>query len=116
LRLAEDFPTSAEPVDFRSRIDAMLALGESDSLFIQTIEDIKGEYPGVGDDFESFKDSVEISNTGDTIKISVSDPDPEYAALVANTIARKFIATINYAYSGEQNPGESGKLGSSHEE
>jgi polysaccharide biosynthesis transport protein len=106
LSLAEDFLTSNEPIDFRSRMDAMLALGESDSIFTQTIDEIKDAYPENIIDFESFKNSVIISNSGDTIKITVSDPDPEFAAVAANTWAKKFITTINYAYSGEQLPGE----------
>ena len=105
LSLAEDFPTSNEPIDFRSRMDAMLALGESDNIFTSTYDKIRASYPEV-DNYENFKNSVKISNRGDTIGVTVTHSDPEYAASVANLWAKDFITAINYAYSGEQLPGE----------
>ena len=45
LSLANQFPTVNEPIDSRSRMDAMLAIAGSDSLVMQAMEDIHQEYP-----------------------------------------------------------------------
>jgi len=106
LELANQFPTISEPIDTRSRMDAMLEIAGSDALVLQVMEAADEQYPGNGLIQEDLKDSVEITSSGDTIKFTASDPDPIYAAAIANAWAENAVSAINYAYSGEQLPGE----------
>ncbi|MFN2214793.1 MAG: hypothetical protein ACK2UE_17115, partial [Anaerolineales bacterium] len=55
---------------------------------------------------EELKDAVEITSSGDTIKITATNHDPDYAAAIANAWAENTVTAINYAYSGEQLPAE----------
>ena len=55
---------------------------------------------------EELDNSVEITTSGDTIKITATNPDPAYAAAIANAWAENAVSAINYAYSGEQLPAE----------
>jgi capsular polysaccharide biosynthesis protein len=106
LSLANQFPTVNEPIDSRSRMDAMLAIAGSDSLVMQTLEDVHQQYPDNGIEREELGSAVEITNSGDTIKFTATNPDPFYAAAIANAWAKNAVNAINYAYSGEQLPAE----------
>ena len=55
---------------------------------------------------EELDSAVDITSSGDTIKITASNPDPVYAAAIANAWAENAVSSINYAYSGEQLPAE----------
>ncbi len=106
LSLVNQFPTITEPIDARSRMQAMMSIAESEGLVVQTLEDIHQAHPGNGIELEELKNSVNITSSGDTIQVAVSMTDPEYAAMIANTWARNAVTAINYAYTEEQLPGE----------
>jgi uncharacterized protein involved in exopolysaccharide biosynthesis len=106
LSLANQFPTINEPIDSRSRMDAMLAIAGSDSLAMETMEDVHQEYPDNGIEREALKSAVEITSSGDTIKVTATYPDPIYAAVIANAWAQNAVTAINHSYSGEQLPAE----------
>ena len=106
LELANQFPTINEPIDSRSRMDAMLAIAGSDALLVDVMDDIQELYPDNGLLREELDSAVDITSSGDTINISASNPDPIYAAAIANAWAENAVASINYAYSGEQLPAE----------
>jgi uncharacterized protein involved in exopolysaccharide biosynthesis len=106
LSIADQFPTINEPIDNRSRMEAMIAIAGSDALMLQALDDIHAEHPDNGLERGEFKEAVEISSTGDTIKIAATYTDPVYAAAIANAVAQNAVTAINYAYSGEQLPGE----------
>jgi capsular polysaccharide biosynthesis protein len=106
LALANQFPTVTEPIDSRSRMDAMLEIAGSDSLLVQTLDDIHQEYPDNGIEREALNSALEITTSGDTIKITATYIDPLYAAAIANAWAQNAVQAINYSYSGEQLPGE----------
>ena len=106
LSLANQFPTINEPIDSRSRMDAMLEIAGSDAMVVQAMEDIHELYPDNGILREELEKAVEITSSGDTIKITASNKDPLYAAAIANAWAQNAVSGINYAYSGEQLPAE----------
>lgn len=106
LSLANQFPTINEPIDSRSRMDAMLEIAGSDALMMQAIDDIHELYPDNGILREDLEKAVEITTSGDTIKITASNKDPLYAAAIANAWAQNAVSGINNAYSGEQLPAE----------
>jgi len=106
LELANQFPTINEPIDSRSRMDAMLEIAGSDALLLQAMDDIHVQYPDNGILREALASAVEITSSGDTIKITASNEDPAYAAAIANAWAENAVSAINYAYSGEQLPAE----------
>ena len=106
LSLANQFPTINEPIDSRSRMDAMLEIAGSDAMVVQAMEDIHELYPDNGILREDLEKAVEITSSGDTIKITASNKDPLYAAAIANAWAQNAVSGINNAYSGEQLPAE----------
>ena len=106
LSLANQFPTITEPIDARSRMQAMMSIAESEGLVVQTMEDIHQAHPANGIELEELKNSVNITSSGDTIQVAVSMTDPEYAAIIANIWAQNAVTAINYAYTEEQLPGE----------
>ena len=106
LELANQFPTISEPIDSRSRMEAMLAIAGSDALLVHVMEDIHELYPDNGILREELDRAVDITSSGDTIKITATNPDPIYAAAIANAWAENAVSSINYAYSGEQLPAE----------
>jgi hypothetical protein len=87
-------------------MDAMLEITGSDALILNALEDIHTQYPENGLFQEELREKVEITTSGDTIKITASHPDPEYAAAIANAWAENAVQAINFAYSGEQLPAE----------
>ena len=106
LELANQFPTINEPIDSRSRMEAMLVIAGSDALLVHVMDDIHKLYPDNGILREELDSAVDITSSGDTIKITASNPDPVYAATIANAWAENAVSSINYAYSGEQLPAD----------
>ena len=106
LELANQFPTINEPIDSSSRMDAMLAIADSDALLVDVMEDVHELYPDNGILREKLDSAVDITSSGDTIKITAVNQDPIYAAAIANAWAENAVSSINYAYSGEQLPAE----------
>lgn len=106
LNLANQFPTITEPVDSRSRMEAMISIAGSEWLAEQTIEEIQQALPTNGISLGELKKSVVINSSGDTIQISAKMSDPESAAFIANSWAQNAVKAINYAYTEEQLPTE----------
>ena len=76
LELANQFPTINDPIDSRSRMEAMLVIAGSDALLVHVMEDIHELYPDNGILREELDSAINITSSGDTIKITASDPDP----------------------------------------
>ena len=106
LSLAEQFPTINEPIDFISRMNAMLSIASGDSLAIQTLKAIRLQYPDFDLEVENIRNSVKITSDGDIIHITAAHSDPDVAAAIANIWAQNAVTAIRYAYSGEQLPSE----------
>lgn len=104
LSLAEQFPTISEPIDFSSRIQAMVAIAGSDSVLLQALAGIQQEYPDRALDLLGLNNKIDIESKGDVIQVTVSDTDPEFAAYVANSLAQHIVTAITYAYKGESPP------------
>lgn len=102
LSLAQQFPTVSEPVDSRSRIDAMLTIAESDALIQQTIDALGEKLPEKNRSIDELKNLLSIENKGDSIIVSASAEDPILAAEITNAWANRIVETINTAYSSEQ--------------
>lgn len=102
LSLAQQFPTVNEPVDSRSRMDAMLTIAESDALIQQTIDTLGEKLPEKNRTINQLKDLLSIENKGDSIIVSALAEDPHLAAAIANAWANRIVETINTAYSSEQ--------------
>jgi uncharacterized protein involved in exopolysaccharide biosynthesis len=102
LTLAEQFPTVSEPVDTRSRMDALLSITKSDTLAVETLNLVGDMLPEENRNIEAIKNRVSITNQGDTILVSATAQEPETAAKIANTWALQAVQDINLAYSGEQ--------------
>jgi uncharacterized protein involved in exopolysaccharide biosynthesis len=106
LTLAEQFPTITEPIDTSSRMDALLAIIQSDALAHQTIQALDTEFSTDYSNLKEFKSRVTVSRNGDVISIIASAENPEQAAEIANIWARESVVAINQAYSSEQPLGE----------
>jgi uncharacterized protein involved in exopolysaccharide biosynthesis len=102
LTLAQQFPTITEPIDTRSRMDALLAIIYSDALAVATQLELISEITLDINDVQEFKELVSVSSNGDVITITAKSDDPQLAADIANTWARQAVAAINQAYSSEQ--------------
>ncbi len=102
LSLAQQFPTVNEPVDSRSRMDAILTIAESDAIIQQTIATLSEKLPEKMQTIDALKDRLSIESKGDSIIVSASAEDPELAAEITNAWANRIVETINTAYSGEQ--------------
>jgi capsular polysaccharide biosynthesis protein len=102
LSLAEQFPTVAEPVDTRSRIDAILAIATSDAIAQNTLAKVEGDLEEDERELDNFKEMVSLRNEGDAIQITATAKDPDLAAQIANGWARESTLAINTAFSGEQ--------------
>jgi capsular polysaccharide biosynthesis protein len=102
LSLAQQFPTVNEPIDSRSRMDAMMTIAGSDSLIQQTIDAIGDSLPDNYASVEILKKRLTLQNKGDSIIISATSEDPKVSADLANAWSRQIVETINTAYSGEQ--------------
>jgi uncharacterized protein involved in exopolysaccharide biosynthesis len=102
LALAQQFPTVTEPVDARSRMDAMLSIAQSDALALAAYQNVADRLPEEEREFAPFKGRVEITSSGDIILVTASAADPHLAAEIANTWARDAATAINQAYSNEQ--------------
>jgi capsular polysaccharide biosynthesis protein len=106
LSLAEQFPTINDPIDTRSRMDAITAIANSDAILLKTYEDIQAKNQNINLKISDIKNAVKLSITGDMIDVTASSASPEMAADIANTWAQHAVTAINYAYSGEQLPDE----------
>lgn len=102
LSLAQQFPTVSEPVDSRSRMDAILTIAESDAIIQQTIAALREKLPDKMRTIDALKDHLSIESKGDSIIVSASAEDPDLAAEITNAWANRIVETINTAYSGEQ--------------
>jgi capsular polysaccharide biosynthesis protein len=102
LTLAQQFPTITEPIDTRSRMDALIAIINSDGLALATHMELNSQLPQGSRDIQVLKDQVSVSSNGDVITITAKSDDPQLAADIANTWARQAVAAINQAYSSEQ--------------
>lgn len=102
LSLAEQFPTVTDPVDTRSRMDALLSLTQSDALAAETLQVVGDILPEESRNIEAIKNRVSVTSQGDTILVSATAQNPETAAEIANTWAYQAVQDINLAYSGEQ--------------
>ncbi|MBE0411278.1 MAG: hypothetical protein IBX69_16270, partial [Anaerolineales bacterium] len=106
LTLAQEFPTITEPIDARSRMDALISIINSDALALATQQELISEIPDESRDLQIFKELVSVSSNGDVITITASAENPELAAKIANVWARQAVEAINQAYSSEQPLGE----------
>ena len=103
LSLTEEFPTITENVtDSRARMEALMAMAQSDSVALNTIQALEGEYPSDDLTYEDIKSQVKVKNQGDMILVTADSGDPQFAADVANAWAQQVVMAINLAYSGEQ--------------
>jgi len=102
LDLAQQFPTLNEPVDTRARMDAMLAIAQSDALAQQVIQGLGEQLPPEQREIEQLKEQVRSTNRGDIILIAARGDDALLAAQIANAWAEQTATVINSAYSGEQ--------------
>lgn len=102
LTLAEQFPTVSEPVDTRSRMDALLSITQSDALAVETLNLVGDMFPVENRNIEAMKNRISITSQGDTILVSATAQKPETAAEIANTWALQAVQDINLAYSGDQ--------------
>jgi uncharacterized protein involved in exopolysaccharide biosynthesis len=101
LSLAEQFPTIAEPVDTRSRMDALIAIAKDDSIANMTLLSLGDAVPDKYRSIEDIKAVINIQNNGDSIGISATTHDPKLSAAIANSWADHLLEMINNAYSGD---------------
>lgn len=106
LSLVKEFPTVNEPVDARSRMEAITSIAESDALALSVMEVLGSELPPESRDLEELRDDVSIASKGDVIEIKALADNPQLATRIANTWAERTVQLINQAYSGEQLPTE----------
>ena len=102
LSLADQFPTVTEPVDSRSRMDALLTIAETDAVIQQTIQDLGENLPTHYRSIEGLKKRLVINSQGDSVSVIATADSPQLAAAIANSSAAQIAQTINIAYSGEQ--------------
>jgi uncharacterized protein involved in exopolysaccharide biosynthesis len=102
LTLAEQFPTVSEPVDARSRMDAISSIADSDSLALMVLNELSSEFPEERRSLETIKNLVDISSNGDLLIIEARANTPDLAAKIANTWAAHAVEQVNLAYSGDQ--------------
>jgi uncharacterized protein involved in exopolysaccharide biosynthesis len=102
LSLAEQFPTISEPVDANARMDSLVSIAFSDGIASQALNALDGKLAAQFENYDDFKESVEVSSEGDLLLITATAQDPELAVEMANEWARQTVTAINFAYSGEQ--------------
>lgn len=102
LSLAEQFPTVTEPIDFDSRIDAILSIAHSDFIARNTLLTVGDIIAPDARNLEGLRDRVEVSSNGEAIRIAATGDNPELAAEIANTWAVEVVRAVNLAYSGNQ--------------
>ena len=104
LSLADQFPTVNEPVDTRSRMDAILSIARNGNVALQTYLLTKDKLPNK--DFREFRGLVEVTSQGDLIIVTATTDDAAVATEIANTWTDLAATAINAAYSGQQFPSE----------
>ena len=102
LSIANQFPTINEPIDFTSRMSAMLSIANSDAIASQAFEVVKENFPNMR--LRDFRKLVEISNQGDLIIVDVITENQQFASVIANTWAKLAVSSINQAYTSDQLP------------
>lgn len=102
LSLAEQFPTVNEPVDSRSRMDALMTIAKGDAIANLTLQSLGDTIPDQYRSIEDIKSIINVKNNGDSISVGVTTENPELSASIANTWANHLSETISIAYSGEQ--------------
>ena len=102
LSLADQFPTINEPVDSRSRMDALMAIAKGDAIANMTLQTLGGAIPENYRSIEDINSFVAVQNNGDSISVSATTNDPQLSADIANTWTDHIVETINIAFSGEQ--------------
>jgi uncharacterized protein involved in exopolysaccharide biosynthesis len=100
--LAQQFPTVNDPIDTRTRLDAILAIAESDAAVTQVIQALGDDLPPELREVEPLKNVVHFTNKGDIIQVTAAAEDPVLASKIANTWAQQALLNINTAYSGQQ--------------
>lgn len=99
LNLTEKYPTVAEPVDARSRVEAMLVIARSPAIAAGAIEALGESLPPKKRSLEAFMERVRVENKGDAILITASAESSAAAAQIANVWAAQTVAAINTAYN-----------------
>lgn len=100
--LAEQLPTVNEPVDARSRMDAILSIAKSDSIALETLSALGGEHLPQSMDKEALGKVVTVESRGDAVLVKAKVGNSALAAEIANQWARQIVTDINQAYSGNQ--------------
>ncbi len=102
LSLAEQFPTVNEPVNSRSRMDAILTISSSNAITAIVLESVSDRIDPENRVLEDFRRKVTIESTGDALLITARAEEPQLARDIANAWAIQAAQFINLAYSGEQ--------------
>ncbi len=102
LSLADQFPTITEPIDSRSRMDALMAIAKGDAIANMTLQSLGDSIPENYRSIEDIISIVSVQNNGDSISVSATTNDPQLSANIANSWTDHIVETINIAYSGEQ--------------
>ena len=102
LSLAEQFPTVNEPADPASRMSAILAIVQSDSIAQTIFQRVKIRLPKNIKTLQDFKELMSVSSQGDALLFSATSESPTLAAEIANAWANQAALAVNQAYRGEQ--------------
>jgi polysaccharide biosynthesis transport protein len=102
LSLAEQFPTVNEPADTASRMSAILAIVQSDSIAQTIFQGVKTRLPKNIKTLQDFKELMSVSSQGDALLFSATSESPTLAAEIANAWANQAALAVNQAYRGEQ--------------
>jgi succinoglycan biosynthesis transport protein ExoP len=79
--------------------ETLIALVKSSTIASQVIEKLDGKLDPEEQSVGSITSKVKVENQGNFIEISVRDPDPEKAALIANAWAVLYVGYVNSLYS-----------------
>ena len=79
LTLSDEFRTITEPVDARSRMEALISISQSDELAQQALEELKGQFPDIEMTMTGLRQRIKISNKGDLILVKAASTDSDLA-------------------------------------
>ncbi len=82
-------------LDLHSRLTGLVALVTSNDVAVIVLDQIKDSLPPDSQTVSDLLRMVDSKNTGDLILITVTNPDPELAALIANTWANVYEKHVN---------------------
>ena len=103
LNLSDEFQTFNENVsDSRSRMDAIVAIAQSDEVVQNTLQELEEKIPPSAKSIQGLKALVKIKSQGDIIFVNAQTGKPSLSVDLANTWADNAVKTINLAYGGEQ--------------